>query len=53
MPLIPMIKKFKTLYFLPKIHGFDSLEGFLWRKGLPCTLSLLLHAMQISLAKTT
>jgi hypothetical protein len=37
---------------MPNTHGFEPLEGFLCRKVLTCTLSLLLHAMQISLAET-
>ena len=38
---------------MPNPHGFEPLEGSLCRIGLPCTLSLLLNAVQISLAKTT
>jgi len=38
---------------MPNPHGFEPLEGSLYLIGLPCTLSLLLNAMQISLAKTT
>jgi len=53
MPVFPVSKEFKNTIFLAKTRAFESLEGFWHRIGLRCTHGLLLHAMQISLAKTT